>query len=66
MSCPYCETRVNDFVPMNQTVEYSNIEIAINRQGMLRSRVFGHDGELIAQDIVEIHHCPLCGKQFTK
>lgn len=36
MRCSYCESETNDFVPMNQTVEYGGIEMAVNRQGMLR------------------------------
>ena len=64
--CPYCENQNNDFVPMNQTVEYSGIEIAINRQGMLRTRVFDDNKDLVTQDIVEIKYCPLCGKLFKK
>jgi len=66
MKCPYCEQETNDFVVMNQTVEYSGIEISINRQGMLRVRVLANDGSFTTQDIVETHHCPLCGKQFIK
>ncbi len=66
MSCPYCECESNDFIPMNQTAEYSGIEITVNRQGMLRARCFDFNGDFVTQDIVEIHHCPLCGKQFMK
>lgn len=33
MNCPYCESGINSFVPMNQTVEYSNIEIAVTGKG---------------------------------
>lgn len=33
MKCPYCESGTNDFVPMNQTAEYSGIEMSVNRQG---------------------------------
>jgi hypothetical protein len=36
MKCPYCESGTNDFVPMNQAVEYSGIEMAVNRQGKLK------------------------------
>lgn len=64
--CPYCESETNDFIPMNQTAEYSGIEIAVNRQGMLRVRTLDNDGGFTAQDIVEIRSCPLCGKQFVK
>lgn len=71
MSCPYCEHATNDFLPMNQTIEYSGIEIALNRQGILRVRVLDCSDEsptigLLTQDIVEIKFCPLCGKRFIK
>lgn len=56
----------NDFVPMNQAVEYSGIEMAVNRQGMLRVRVLDNDGGFTTQDIIEIRNCPLCGKRFMK
>lgn len=66
MKCPYCESGTNDFVPMNQTAEYSGIEMSVNRQGMLRVRVLDDDGDFTTQDIVEIRSCPLCGKRFVK
>ena len=66
MKCICCESKTNDFMPLNKTIEYSGIEIAINRQGMLRARVFDDNQSLLTQDIVEMHYCPLCGKQFTK
>lgn len=66
MSCSYCEAKENNFIPANQTVDYSGIEIAINRQGLLRTRVFNETGDLVTQDIVEIRYCPLCGKKFRR
>ncbi len=51
---------------MNQAVEYSGIEMAVNRQGMLRVRVLDDDGSFTTQDIIEIRNCPLCGKRFMK
>lgn len=66
MKCPYCESEKNDFVPMNQTAEYSGIEISVNRQGMLRVRVLDDDGSFAAQEIIKIRNCPLCGKRFAK
>lgn len=47
-------------------VEYSGIEMAVNRQGMLRVRVLDDDGSFTTQDIIEIRNCPLCGKRFMK
>lgn len=64
-SCPYCNAETNDFVPINQTVEYSGIEIALNRQGMLRVRVYESGQEnFTTQDIVEIKYCPNCGAKM--
>ena len=63
--CPYCNAETNDFIPLNQTVEYSGIEIALNRQGMLRVRVYESGQETFTtQDIVEIKCCPNCGSKM--
>ena len=65
--CLYCEAKTNDFVPINQSVEYSGIEIALNRQGMLRVRVYESGQETFTtQDIVEIKYCPNCGAKMDK
>ena len=65
--CPYCDAENNDFVPINQSVEYSGIEIALNRQGMLRVRVYESGQETFTtQDIVEIKYCPNCGCKMDK
>jgi hypothetical protein len=51
---------------MNQTVEYSGIELAINCQGMLRARYYDLNGDTFeVQDIINIKHCPLCGRKFN-
>ena len=63
--CPYCDAKTNDFIPINHTVEYSGIEIALNRKGMLRVRVYESGQETFtAQDIVEIKCCPNCGAKM--
>lgn len=66
IKCPYCECDTNDFEVLNQSTEYSGIELAVNRQGMLRARMLDDDGGFSTQDIVEIRYCPLCGKRFVK
>lgn len=71
MSCPYCEANTNQFYPINHTIEYSGVDISLNRQGMLRVRVLDYTDDpqtigLLTQDIVEIKYCPLCGKKFIK
>lgn len=63
--CPYCDAKTNNFIPINQTVEYSGIEIALNRQGMLRVRVYESGQKTFTtQDIVEIKCCPNCGAKM--
>lgn len=59
MRCPYCETETNDFVPMNQTAEYSGIEMSVNRQGMLRVRVLDKTVVLRPKTLLRyaIAHC---------
>ena len=67
--CQYCDSNCNDFVVMNQTMEYSGIELAINRQGMLRTRYYDVNGDVFEtqdKDIIEIKYCPLCGRKFNK
>lgn len=71
MSCPYCQAKTNQFNPVNQTVNYSGIEMSLNRQGMLRVRVFDCIDDLptievLTEDVVEMKYCPLCGKRFIK
>ena len=65
--CQYCEPRsCNDFVEMNQTKEYSGIEMAINCQGMLRVRYYMYNDidRFESQDILNVKYCPLCGRKF--
>lgn len=66
MKCPYCEQKTSDFVVINQTVEYSGIEISINRQGILRARMLDDNGSFTTQDVVKIRRCSLCGSQLMK
>lgn len=63
--CPYCNATNNDFILLNQTVDYSGIEMSLNRQGMLRVRYYDiNDPNFVTQDIVEIKYCPNCGKKM--
>lgn len=66
--CQYCENRSdNDFVILNDTVEYSDIEMALNRQGMLRVRYFeqGEYDLFYSQDIINVKFCPMCGRKLS-
>lgn len=67
MRCAYCDGEDNDFVLLNQTTDYSGIEMALNRQGMLRVRYYADDSHIwYSQDIVEIKFCPNCGRAMKK
>lgn len=60
--CKYCSAVNNDFIPLNDTVDYSGIEISLNRQGMLRVRYYDiNDPDFVTQDIINIKYCPVCG-----
>lgn len=64
--CKYCEHKNNDFVILNETADYSGIEMALNRQGMLRVRYYDiNDPNFVTQDIININFCPVCGKKIN-
>ena len=64
--CQYCEHENNDFVLLNDTRVYSGIELAINRQGMLRVRFYEDLSQIwFSEDIINIKHCPMCGRKFN-
>lgn len=65
--CKYCEHENNAFVMLNETAEYSGIEIAMNRQGVLRVRYHEleiSNREFYTQDIVQVKFCPMCGRKM--
>lgn len=65
--CKYCENENNDFVLLNDTNMYSGIDIEINRQGILRVRVFNDEMDgFVTQDMFNIKHCPICGREFKR
>lgn len=64
--CQYCKERNNDFVILNNTNMYSGIDIEINRQRMLRVRVFNDEMDgFVTQDILNVRYCPMCGRKFN-
>lgn len=66
MNCKYCNSKDNDFVMLNDTAEYSYIEMALNRQGMLRVRSYDETEIWFSEDIVNVKFCPMCGRKFTE
>jgi hypothetical protein len=63
--CKYCEHENNDFVLLNKTTDYSSIEMALNRQGMFRVRYYTEGDIWFSEDILNVKHCPFCGKEFS-
>lgn len=64
--CKFCSDYTG-FTPLNDTAEYSSIEIAINPNvKAIRGRHFpnGYNGTFKGQDIVEIKYCPMCGRKL--
>ena len=65
MKCKYCEHENNDFVLLNETTDYSSLEMSLNRQGMLRVRLIDKQGRISSTDIININYCPICGKKIS-
>jgi hypothetical protein len=67
--CKFCGGKDNAFHILNaETAAYSGIELAINRQGMLRVRVYDdYECETAlpqSSEIVMIAACPNCGAKM--
>ena len=64
--CAYCGCKSNDFIILNPTTWYSGIEVAVNRQGMLRVRYYPDSGSSkhVSTDVINIDFCPKCGRKF--
>lgn len=63
--CKYCENENNDFIILNETTDYSGIEMALNRQGMFRVRYYEDDSQIwFSQDSINIKFCPICGRKI--
>jgi C4-type Zn-finger protein len=62
--CKVCDRENNDFVILNETEDFSFIEISLNKQGMLRVRLIDNQGRITSQDIINIEFCPICGRKM--
>ena len=60
--CKYCEKKNDDFIPINN-IGNNEIEIEINRKGILRVRHYGYS---MSEDIINVNFCPICGRKFTE
>ncbi len=59
--CKCCEEK--GFNVLNNTVDYSGLEIAISNNGMLRVRNYNFKDMFETQDVVNINYCPMCRKK---
>ena len=67
MKCEFCSRKDNDFVLLNDTTDYSGIEMSLNRQGMLRTRYYDDSSHIwFSEDIINISFCPICGRKLTE
>lgn len=62
--CKHCEDDVG-FIPLNNTVEYSGLEMSMSAKGMLRCRAYMFKDRFETQDVVEIKYCPMCGRKLV-
>lgn len=62
--CKVCDRENNDFVILNETEDFSFIEISLNKQGMLRVRLIDNQGRITSQDIINTDFCPICGRKM--
>lgn len=60
--CEYCEKE--GFNPLNDTVDYSGLEIAISNKGILRVRNYNFKEVFESQDAINISYCPMCGRKL--
>lgn len=65
-SCKFCGADDNNFRILNQeTWRYSLVELALNRQGMLRVRTYPSPDLLEdLQEVIQVPYCPMCGRKF--
>lgn len=64
--CKFCGADNNDFRILNpETYRYSLVELALNRQGMLRVRTYPFPDLLEdLQEVMQVPYCPMCGRKF--
>lgn len=61
--CGYCD---KNYVVMNTTKEYSDIEISLmtNIRGIRVRTIFDETGLFKTQDFIHINYCPMCGRKL--
>lgn len=62
---PKCICHAEHFNTLNTaTADYSGIEIALHKDGMLRMRAHTPEGRY--SDVISINYCPICGRKLQK
>lgn len=61
--CKYCEE--DGFTPLTDNVEYSGLEISMNRF-YIRCRAYMGKEIFETQDIASIRFCPMCGANLRR
>lgn len=69
--CRICGEQDNGFTGLRSNESslcvFSSIEFSLNRQGMLRARVYDDThNQISAQDVVQLNYCPICGRKFGR
>ena len=53
------------FNPVNKTVDYSGVEMALDNKGEFRVRCYNLDTqEMDYMDVINVRYCPMCGRRF--
>lgn len=68
MSCIICDNKTKSFTQVNQTSDFSGIEISIDGEGLLRVRTYNNVKQMIFenQDFIKLTYCPFCGEKFKE
>lgn len=69
IKCVFCEGTDGGHNPINDTMPYSGIEIAMSTHCKdIRVRVYpslGYDGGYEYMDLINIKYCPMCGRALS-
>lgn len=60
--CEFCKGK--EFIALNDTVDYSGLEIAVSGSGILRARDYNFKEIFEKQDVISINYCPICGRKL--
>ena len=67
--CKFCNLQSGERGLLNDTAEYSGIEVVMMPFNAIRVRVFRdyeNDNTFRGQEVVVVNFCPMCGKKLKK